>query len=327
VIARSLIALTCLALLSALGPTRAQKAADDALQTDAGLEATAEAIRNGICTGDYEAVWKALGPEQQAAVTRQRENMVKHFGLAQVNNPELIAAYRDGFGQLDPAGTLGLNEPADLHKLNDAQFFALACGLIAISHEMAKAANDEWFMTERATGVRTDGSRKRLELRPAGAVIFESVAGWCIEINFEPVASAWKPTDFVVQYDSFEVTFSEFLQRGAQYDVPLEQLLPPLHAFMLRVRLAVRDQTIDEDGERPLTLRQLGADEDDRRIHDYVLRDKIYASETHAGIAADPDGEGPWVLFTFPWAGGKGEYLEFATEAALDAEIAKRFPE
>jgi hypothetical protein len=322
---RALTACLCLTLL--VFTVRADDDATTEAGTGKGLKTAATAAHTAMCGGDYEAIWKSLTVAGQAQVTKQRERMGKLLKGMDLDEPVIRTAFVVGFEQLDPSSVLGLKAPEDLLKLTDAQFLGLASGLLAVSHEITESVDDTWFVTNQYTGMcAPEAGDELMVVRWRGVVVFESVAGWSVSLEFAPAGAGWNLADFTIRYGDFAIVLGEFLLDGATYDVPLEALLPEMHAYLLEARILILSYVLGQE-ERPATLRAAGAKKRHLSQHGYVIRDKIYASESTAGIAADPEHErDPWVLFTFPWAGGKGEYHEFKTQADLEAEIKKQFP-
>jgi hypothetical protein len=328
---RLAIACICLFTLTthficAAGEGAADDAQATAHVTGAGLTAAAEKAHAALVSGDFETVWKCLGADEQAEVTEQREQMGQRLKWMEIDDPDLVAAFLYGFEQLDPQNKLGLAAPADLLKLTDTQFLGLACGLLAIGDHLSKAPTDVWFMTDQYSGLFPSTEWPTASTWRSG-VKFESVDRWRLNLQFTARGEDWKLVDFELSYEMFQIEFANFLRNGAEYDVPLEALLPPWQQLLLRLSLRARSERV-ETGEVPSTLKECGVRTKKLSAAGYVVRDQVYSSEVEGALAAAPENEDePWVMFVFSWVSGKGEFKEFTTEAQLDAELARRYPD
>lgn len=321
--------LVLLALLP-LGTTGAQQAPAK------GAAEAATAAREAWHAGDYEAFYATLSPAVQGQVAELHRELLRRIRPQSLKKEEFAGPLFERLALLDPEDKLKLRQGERLINLSDAEFLAMASGLLAVSYQLRRQ-DEAWRMIDFAEGWRTQRLRGAPEeggrmMVPAARAQFATLAGLQLELGMSRLGTDWRVESFALKGARHQVSLAAFLKEGAYYDVRWPEIAPK------EDRREAGEALLKQALEKALVAykkRQSTADAVEavnKLIEQANTKDAPYSLDRiatnfrrkgpEAILAAAPGVEGdPWLALGFDWDGDNQQFGEVATEAELNRRL------
>lgn len=302
----------CLLLLGVLtlgAPGTAQEAATKPAD---GHDAAQQAFDTWHA-GDYAKFHGMLSTETQGKISLLNLDMRRRLKRMNLANAEAAAAMLGRLALLDPESKLELTSVGKLSSLDDAEFFALASGLLAVSYQLRKQAKDRWAMVEYLEGVKEPDRKSAAPMIAVGALAnFESVARLNFEFTLVRENSSFRVDDFELRGLRHTVRLGRFLRDGASYDVrwpgvsPAEDRLDEGKALVVEFLSVGRDAYNKNraDSEAIEKMNEFGkSSESEGKSYELSkVRTGFGRNSTGVTIILAPKHEGdPWLLAVSTW--------------------------
>lgn len=323
------IVLVLLALLP-LGTTGAQPA-----QPRSATE-TAAAAQEAWRAGDYEAFHSMLSPGVQGQIAELHRELLRRIRPQSLKHEEFTGPLFERLALLDPENKLKLSQGERLINLSDAEFLAMASGLLAGSYQL-RQQGEAWRMIDFAEGWRTQSLRGAPEeggkmMLPAARAQFATLAGLRLELEMSRLGTEWRVETFALQGPRHQVSLAAFLKEGAYYDVRWPGIAPKedrreagetlLKQALEKALVAYKKRQSKGDAIDAVAKLIEQADQKDAPYSLDRIATDFRRKEPEAVLVASPNTDGdPWLVVGFDWDGDNQHFGEFATEAGLTGAL------
>lgn len=324
--------LVMLALLP-LGPSGAQQVPAK------GAAEVATAAQEAWRAGDYEAFYATLSPGVQGQIAELHREMLRSIRPQSLKNEEFAGPLFERLALLDPENKLKLSHGERLINLRDAEFLAMASGLLAVSYQLRRQG-EAWRMIDFAEGWRTQRLRGAAEeggmmMVAAARAQFATMAGLQLELEMSRLGTEWRVESFALQGPRHQVSLAAFLKEGAYYDVRWPGVAPR------EDRREAGEALLKQALEKALVAykkRQSKGDAIDavaRLIEQADTKDAPYSLDRIATdfgrkglvamLVAKPGIEGdPWLILLFDWDSEVRQIAEVKNEEELNSRLKRR---
>lgn len=325
----------CLLLLGVLTLGAPGTAQETAARPADGHDAAQQAFDTWYA-GDYAKFHGMLSTETQGKVSLLNLDMRRRLERMNLSNAQAAASMLERLALLDPESKLELTSVGKLSSLGDAEFFALASGLLAVSYQLRKQANDRWAMVEYLQGVKEPDRKSAAPIIAVGALAnFESVARLKFDFTLVREDSSFRVDDFELRGPRHTVGLARFLRDGASYDVrwpgvsPAEDRLDEGKALLVKFLSVGRDAYSKNraDSEAIEKMNEFGkSSESEGSSYELTkVRTGFGLNSTGVAIILAPKHEGdPWLLAVSTWETEYQQDSEHLSEEAALETLEKR---
>lgn len=342
---RKLIALAAvfciLVLMFGLPAATAQSSAREPNGED--LERKAKSLLAALQSLSPDAVYQLLAPWRRNEVDLHRARLHRQIARKELEWAQLDRLLHDKSRPLDPARKLAIASPQDFTALSSAQLFGLFFGMyrMASDSELSTQFASEWFVTRRAVGEGSfeDWHQVRLGMYLAekgGYVRMENLDGFELVVCGVADAGQWyiQEVFFKTGKSADPITLDDLLAAISKAAIgPDEERLRAKMAQGEQMLASMKGQvrvSYAKTGVRPGKLtgvigeKELGCGVVQSELDGkyYKIRDTVRGAKAWGAMIAEPKEEGlKWQLILFKFAGGDGEFRQYATETELLSDL------
>jgi len=293
----------------------------------------ATAAREAWQAGDYEAFYAMLSPGVQGQIAELHRELRRRVRPQSLKNEEFAGPLFERIVLLDPEDKLKLTQGERLINLRDAEFLAMASGLLAVSYQLRRQS-EPWRMIDFAEGWRTQRLRGAPEddgrmMVAAARAQFATLAGLQLELEMSRLGTDWRVESFALKGPRHQVSLAAFLKEGAYYDVRWPEIAPRedrreagealLKQALEKALVAYKKRQSTADAVEAVNKLIKQADTKDAPYSLDRIATNFRRKRPDAVLVAAPGVDGdPWLALVFDWDGDNQQFEEVATEAELN---------